>query len=99
MMKLRIFGDQINKVDYWVDAVVDNIDIDGNVTLVEDVSNNPRSWTTTIDTLKTWRDDDLAAKHEDLPDSGHRIWNHGTDVWNDAADPPLKTQEHEISSP
>lgn len=96
MTTLRIFGDKLGESDCFVDAVVDNVDIDGNATLVEDVDTDPRSWIVSIDDVDEWRTNDYAADHSALSDPNHAAWTKAAEIWNGASDDAIASSEYEV---
>jgi hypothetical protein len=86
MTTIRILGSALDEAlvddeeqfsnDYYVDMSVESVTIDGTVTLVETVEDNPRSVTIQLESLNSIRDTSSAILHEDLFDANHELWDH-----------------------
>jgi hypothetical protein len=70
----QLNGNSIGDSEYYVDFVVDDVDINGNVTLVEDVETNARTYQCTLQGLDTMEDNNVAVRHSNLIDPTHQLW-------------------------
>lgn len=76
MTKIRILGSTLGLDDYFVDARIENITLDGSVTLVEDVDTDPRQLTLDFEEVNEWRRNNDAILHSELTDPSHPLWDH-----------------------
>jgi len=72
---VRIFGDELDEADTYIDATIEGYSLDGNVKLVEDVDIDPREWVVSEASLKTLKRKDLLLGHSEMPDLNHEVWD------------------------
>lgn len=89
MTTLRLLGSELDEPELFVDATLDEVDLDGVVHLTEGVDTDPRSWQLHVDTLDELRADNLAAKHSDLSDPTHDVWTTLSELHDHADDTAL----------
>ncbi len=73
MTTLRIYGDELDEPDTFIDCTVDEITLDKQVHLTDDDSD--RTWVIGLDSLSTVIDEHAAVKHSELPDPDHSVWD------------------------
>jgi hypothetical protein len=73
--KVRIFGDELEESDTFIDAQVSGYSLDGDVRPVEDTDINPREWTVPETNIKDWRRKNLLITHNEMTDVNHKIWS------------------------
>jgi len=95
---LRIVGRYLDERDLYVDAVVTNVDLDGNVKLDEDVSSAPRTWSIPLDELNELREQNYAVDIADLSVPDHGIWSELDDVYQKANDSRLSDIDSTIET-
>jgi hypothetical protein len=75
MTKIRILGSVVGVQDYFVDARIEKVSLDGEVTLVEDVETDPRQLTLGQSEINQWREENNAILHENITDPQHPLWD------------------------
>lgn len=75
MTKIRILGSVVGVDDYFVDARIENVSLDGGVALVEDVERDPRQLTLSQDEINEWRANNEAILHRNITDPQHPLWD------------------------
>jgi len=70
----RLYGDVLDVADCWLDVTVTTVDLDGTVHLEEAGVTDPRTWTTTLETVEQWQADDMMVALSDLADPDHAMW-------------------------
>jgi len=94
--KVRIFGDELEESDTFIDAQVSGYSLDGDVRLVEDTDITPREWTVPETNIKDWRRKDLLLGHEQLPNPNHPVWETIGKLQDHTADTALGAAQSEI---
>jgi hypothetical protein len=84
----RIDGTCLDVPDLYVDAIVENVDLDGNVHLSEAVDTDPRTWIVNLDDFNEWQERNRAAEHDNLSDPDHAIWSNLADVYTSRDETP-----------
>lgn len=72
----RIFGDELNVKESYIDVEVTGADAEGSIYLTEVVSDGstPEEWSVTREKLEGLFDDELIVGSDDIPVEGHEMW-------------------------
>lgn len=76
-MIIRIYGDELDESDVYIDAEVGAYDLSGEVQLIEvgDGKGNKRSWKIPANNLHDLDRKDLIIDHEDLDPDNQDAWD------------------------
>jgi len=93
---VRIFGEELDEDDTFIDATIDGFSLDGKTRLVEDVDNNPRQWTVPATNIQDLNRKDMLVPVNELSEKNHDIWSIIEDLEAASDDGSLAAAEGEL---